>query len=92
MAEVIYKAKTDADGLAGRFGPAVTIFLVAMVGKDKKAVDFLKKLVKNPKLSSMVYTFTEPLDEVLELLVKQAGNTAYKTLVCSIHTISSGCS
>jgi hypothetical protein len=66
--------------------------LVAIIGKDKEAVDFLKKLVKNTKLSSMVYTFTEPLDEVLELLVKQAGNTAYKTLVCSVLTISSGCS
>ncbi|KAL3475679.1 hypothetical protein BJX99DRAFT_259117 [Aspergillus californicus] len=92
MAEVIYKAKTDADGLAGKFGPAVTIFLVAMVGNDKKAVAFIKKLVKNTKLSSMVYTFTEPLDEVLEVLVQQAGNTAYKTLVCSILTICFDCS
>ncbi|GES66440.1 hypothetical protein ATETN484_0015000600 [Aspergillus terreus] len=80
MADVIRKAKTDADGLAGKFGPAVTIFLVAMVGKDKEAVGFLRELKGNPTLSSMVYTFTEPLDEVLEVLAKQAGHTAYKTL------------
>lgn len=80
---MIYSVKTDESGLAAKYGPAMTIFLIAKVGHDEDARTFINGLIRDKEIKSMVYTFTESLDVVREMLVKEAGHKAYDTLVCS---------
>lgn len=62
----------------------MTIFLLAQVGDDEDATEFIEGLVTDPEVSSMLYTLNQPLDGLRELLAKEVGDefeSAYRTLV-----------
>jgi hypothetical protein len=76
---VILEAKTG-ENLGGKWGQAVTVFLLSTVGNDDGAKDFVSSLKTHEKLQSMIYTSSDPFDKVKPLLA-EVSDVAYKAYV-----------
>jgi hypothetical protein len=83
LEHVIDNVKTK--GLGKQFGPAMTVFILAQVGNDKKAKKYLEGLAKDEGLSSMIYALNQSIDKITKVLGKEVGDdkweNAYQTLV-----------
>ena len=83
LRDVILHSKTG-EGLGSRFGQAATVFLLTIVGNDDEAREFVSKLKRDKDLKNMVYTLTDPLNKVMDLLSQEPDDVGYKVYVSDL--------